>query len=119
MASEVDPAVGLARVDERLTGIEKQLQGIESRMATKESAENIREQIAALTKALSDERVERVAGDKDSKAEIKLVADRLQTVEDRQENRKYLLLSGVVLGVLGIVLGLFGDAISAALGIGG
>lgn len=110
MAAE-EPAVAIARMDGRLEGIERQLGTIQSNMATKEGAGALTGLVSDLRDALANERAERIAGDLNEKTEREKVAGRLQLLEDRMENRKYLAGTSIVIAVLGVILGLFGDAI--------
>lgn len=110
-----EPAVAIARMDGRLGGIEKQLAAIQTNMATKEGSAALTGMVSDLRDALAIERAERMAGDLNEKTEREKVAGRLQLLEDRMENRKYLVGSGIAMGALGLVFALFGDAIRVAI----
>lgn len=96
---------------ERIKNVQEDVTDIKRDMATKTDQAHIDKRIADLTGALEKESAERKAdieaARKESRDEVGKVRDRLQTVEDRMEARKYATMSAVALSVLGAVLGIF------------
>jgi len=111
-----DPAVAIARMDGRLTGIEKSISDIGDRMATKEGAQAQVDTMLALRQSILDERADRLKLEIALRAEIKEVRDRLQVVEDRLEARKFQFLIAMAVGALGIVFGLIQAGLNGVLG---
>jgi len=111
---------------ERLSNLQDDVSEIKRNMATANDQRHTDEQIKGLVGALASERAERMAGleaertareraigtekreredaDKAEANERKVVAGRLQVVEDRMEARKYNVGIAVALAVLGAVL---------------
>lgn len=107
---------------ERIANVQEDVTEIKKTMATKTDQAHIDDRIRDLTGALERERAERVAAVEAEKrdrtaaiekeaAERKKVAERLQTVEDRMEARKYNVGIAMILAVAGMVLNIFRDLI--------
>lgn len=118
---------------ERIRNVQEDVTEIKLNMATKTDQAHIDDRIRNLTGALERERAERVAAVEAEKAERvaadetekrervaadlhesnerKVVAGRLQTVEDRMEARKYNVGIAILLSAVGVLLGLFRDLI--------
>lgn len=106
-----DPKIAIAHIDGRLQGIEKQLGNIQATMATDEGSKNLRESIELLRSTISEEKVERVAGDTAAKAAISKVSDRLQLVEDRMESRKWQGSWAIVMAGVAVLFSVVKDFI--------
>ncbi|MCZ4066418.1 hypothetical protein O1W71_01885 [Microbacterium sp. H37-C3] len=116
MAEAESIEIKLARLDERTQSTADDVSEIKRNMATRADQGRVDERIRDLTGALERERAERVAAVQAEKAERiaadekeaderKVVAARLQTVEDRMEARKYNTAIAILISVLGSVLG--------------
>ncbi len=123
MTSE-DPTVAIARFDERLEALGKQLAQVRSEMATREGQDNSNRLIERLERALAlevenrikadlEERSAREKGDLEEKTERQALADRFQLVEDRQENRKYMILAAILLSAIGLGFSIIQAAVNA------
>lgn len=103
---------------ERIRNVQDDVTEIKLNMATRTDQSHTDQRISNLTGAVEKEAAERRAADeaerKERKEDVKEVRDRLQTVEDRMEARKYATMSAVALSILGAILGLvaaFGRAL--------
>lgn len=105
-----DPAVEIAKLDGRLSGIEGQLLDIRDRMATREGAAGLASTIARVERVLAEEVAARTIA-------VNEVKNRLQLVEDRIEARKFQFGIAIALGALGIVFQLVQSAIGGAVGL--
>lgn len=112
---------------ERIRNVQDDVTEIKNNMATRTDQAHVDDRIKDLVGALAAEKAERVAAvEKEAAAreiaiekeatERKKVAGRLQTVEDRMEARKYNTGIAIILAVVGVVLGIFGDLIRPAIG---
>lgn len=112
---------------ERIRNVQEDVTEIKNNMATRTDQAHVDDRIKDLVGALAAEKAERVAAvEKEAAAreiaiekeatERKKVAGRLQTVEDRMEARKYNTGIAIILAVVGVVLGIFGDLIRPAIG---
>ena len=92
---------------------------VKEQMVTKDAykagQDAITQRIDSTEAKISDERVARVQGDADLRAEIKAATERQKVIEDRQENRKYSVNIAVVLAAIGVLLSIFGDVIKTAI----
>lgn len=100
---------------ERIRNVQDDVTEIKLNMATKTDQAHIDLRIANLTGALEKESAERKAEvsaeRKERKEDVKDVRDRLQTVEDRMEARKYNTGIAIILAVVGAVISVFRDLI--------
>jgi hypothetical protein len=125
---------------ERVGNLQNDVTEIKRDMATRTDQAHVDDRIRELTGALEEERAERVAaveaerrdrsraiadeagkrekGDQDEAAERKLVAARLQLVEDRQEARKYNTAIAIILAAIGALFGVVGALVSSGI-VGG
>jgi hypothetical protein len=101
--------------DVTLGEVYRGVQNIQTQMVTKgeykAGQEAVAQRISAQEQALSDERVARSQGDAGVRADLEKTASRLQTVEDRQESRKYSVMIAIALSIAGVVFSLFGNII--------
>jgi len=114
---------------ERIKNVQEDVTEIKLNMATRTDQAHVDARIAGLVGALEKESAERkadvaterkareIAIEKEA-AERKLVASRLQIVEDRLEARKYNVGISVLLSAVGVVLGILATAGRALLGGG-
>jgi hypothetical protein len=101
--------------DVTLGEVYRGVQNIQQQMVTKgeyqAGQEAVSQRIKAQETALSDERLARAQGDTDVRLEGKETRERLQTVEDRLESRKYGVMIAIALSVAGVVFSIFGQLI--------
>jgi hypothetical protein len=88
----------IAVIVERVDNVKAVVDDIKLTMSTKSDQQHTDQAIVDLTAALAQERTERMAS-------VKVVADRLQLVEDRQESRKYSTLAAGLVGAIALVVG--------------
>lgn len=130
----------VARLDERTSATASDVADIKTHMATKNDQAVTDRQIRDVTAALASERAERVAAvdaekvareravesekrervaaDKSEADERKVVAARLQTVEDREESRKWYILAAIIVGAVSLAWNIIGGIVNTTLGGG-
>jgi IS30 family transposase len=104
-----EPEPSMPVIVERIKNVQEDVSDIKRDMATKTDQAHIDQRIAGLTGALEKEAAERkaevAAERKERVAGDEKIANRLQTVEDRMEARKYNVGIAIILAAIGAVLG--------------
>lgn len=107
---------------ERIKNVQDDVTDIKNNMATRTDQAHVDDRIKDLVGALASEKAERTAAvtaertareaaiEKEA-GERKVVATRLQTVEDRMEARKYNTGIAIILAAVGAVISIFRDLI--------
>lgn len=104
--------VQIAEMRGQLIGIEKTIADIRVTMATKEGQNAAGVIVGRVEVALSMETELRTRADAELKKDIDSLAVEIKDMKEKQENRKYLLLSAIVVACLSLI----GSIASAAVG---
>lgn len=108
--------VQIAEVRGQLDGLVRTVADIRTTMATKEGQAAAGVIVGRVEAALQIETELRTRADTELKKDIDTLANEVKDMKEKQENRKYLLLSAILVGVIGLVSNIAQGIINAGIG---
>ena len=109
--------VELAEVRGELKGISNALSEVKKDMATKEGQAAAGEVVRRVEAALQQERAARILAVADVQKDVNDLATEMKEMKKQQENRKYLVLSALLVGLIGLMTSIVSTVIGSGIGV--
>lgn len=108
--------VEIAEVRGELKGIRVALSEMKQDMATKEGQAAAGDVVRRVEAALLEERAARILAVADVQKDIDSLAQEMKEMKQQQENRKYLVLSALLVGLIGLATTIISNVIASGIG---